>query len=153
MSIHQEEESAPASFPSLTTWSSTPPPKVETIDLHACTPDKLALWLLSNRFADDAMGTASLLLECTSSLPDAKGISARLLGVCIDDNNDKDDNEDEEFAREEGAVADVSFLMAAAEPPLSPSSPSESPCIAMIRLIESAPSAAPPSADGVGGRW
>ena len=53
-------------------------PKI-TPNLLDCEPSALASYLLDNRFEGDAMATASFLLECTSTLPNAEAISAQLL--------------------------------------------------------------------------
>lgn len=45
------------------------------------------------------MATASFLLECTSTLPDAEAISVQLMGH--DDNGDNDNEDEEEATQEE----------------------------------------------------
>jgi len=67
---------------------------METIQLHKpdlieCDASDLAHYLLQHRFQNDAMATASFLLECTSTLPNAEEISAQLLGG---DGDEDDDN-------------------------------------------------------------
>jgi hypothetical protein len=63
-------------------------------NLLDCEASELAAYLLQHRFKDDGMATASFLLECTSTLPDADAISAQLLLVGDDDDDDDDNNGD-----------------------------------------------------------
>ncbi|KAL7551770.1 hypothetical protein ACHAWF_014974 [Thalassiosira exigua] len=81
-----------------------PPAPTKEIDLRSCPPEELATWLLVHRFEDDAMEVASFLLNCTSALPNAEEISARLLGGGGggDDDDDGEEEEEEEAGEDEG---------------------------------------------------
>mmetsp|Transcript_50366 Transcript_50366/g.151698 ORF Transcript_50366/g.151698 Transcript_50366/m.151698 type:complete len:564 (-) Transcript_50366:416-2107(-) len=76
----------------------------KALDPLNCSASELATFLLKRRFEDDAMGTASFLLECTASLPNAEEISAQLMGggataveaEAIEDGESSDGNKDDD---------------------------------------------------------
>lgn len=72
----------------------------EKPNLLDCEASELAAYLLQHRFNDNGMATASFLLECTSTLPNAEAISTQLMGQRDDDDNG-DNGENEEATEEE----------------------------------------------------